>query len=236
MKRIGFIISAAFIIFTGCYDGNDTAKVRINLGNIPLAQNVHKKSFIDRVLCFFSKDAVAQTLPTDYGVLKLHLAAYKGDTLLAKESLDTADMSSSDNTVEFNVHAENGISILVVGETQSYDNNDNLINVAGYYGYNTEPVDLIAGETTDVVISNMSQAIWDYSGTYGLYFDINCSDNTLSWTSSGVRTKYRLINPNTSEVIWEGYSTGPIDAYGDLVVVFEAFNLGTVSGSSGGCK
>ncbi len=61
MKKIIISLSAiTALLFTGCFVDSDTATVRINLGNLPVAK-VEKKSLIDRFLMIFSREAVAQS-------------------------------------------------------------------------------------------------------------------------------------------------------------------------------
>jgi hypothetical protein len=232
MKKIIISLTAILLlIISSCYDDNKNATVRINLGNLPVAKHIEKKSLLDTVFSVFIKNAYAQTLPQDIGVIKIHLAAYNGDLLIAKVGIDTSGMNT--NVVEFSVPAGDNITILVVGETKELDINDNYVSVPGYYGFAV--ADLKSGETTNVTISNIKQAKWDPYGTYGLTFDINCSDSTLSWTDSGVKTKYILKDPYTNEILYEGYETGPVNLNGDLIVDFEAFDLQTLPVQTNGC-
>lgn len=243
MKRIGFIILAVFIIFTGCYDGNDTAKVRINLGNIHVAQNVMKKSIIDRVLCFFSNEAYAQSKPSDIYIVDV--AAFNGKSVIATASFDATDTGWSD-TVELSVPAGNNIKIIVIGEYTLEG------HYAQYYGFST--VDLQPGTTTDVAVnvygnSDPQGAGSDPSWTDQLNLNFNSDTNILSWSDIGIPVKFQVYYYNsityTNSLIYEGYDTQTevrnIANGCDSVSVylnFEQFNVKTqaIADTYFGCK
>jgi len=224
MKKIIIpMLSVLFFAFISCYNGSRDAIVRINLGNIPLARKAENKPFADKIFSLFVKNAYAQVLPQDLGVIKIHIAAYNGSKLISKDSLDTTGMTT--NIVEFNVPAGDNITILVVGENNS--------NLAGYYGYTS--ANLASGETSDVTI-NMSIPAW-VVGTTGLFIStFSCSGTEITWAPSGVKTKY-LIQENVGSVapvwstLYEDYGTSlPLSiTYRELqfIVEFEDFNLQT---------
>ena len=219
MKKIFVsIYTVSFLIFTGCYYDSEKATVRINLGNIPIASHV-EKSLLDRVFSAFVKDAYAQTSPQQLGVIRIHLAAYIGDSLIAKESIDTAGLTSS--VVEFTVPSGDDITILVVGE--------NLSNEAAYYGYNHTPVNLKAGKTENISITvDDVNSIWIPYTTFSN--DSSVTPNILFWNSSGVKTKYYIEDQFTSEIIYSGYNLQAeyFSGYSfNLYVEFEAFGLKT---------
>lgn len=146
MKKIiisAFIVLAAVLV--SCYDPTQEAKVRINLGNIPLDRNV-QVSFLDRLIGLFSTNAYASN--AEYYVQKLHIAAVSGDTVLSSASIDAADVeddvTGEGSFVELNVPAGDDISIVVVGE---YNLEGTYVN---YYGYET--TDLNAGSSTTLQI------------------------------------------------------------------------------------
>jgi len=244
MKKINLISILAFsvILFIGCYDDSKNAKVRINLGNIPVAKQIEKKSLIDKVFSIFVKDAYAQTAPSNYNVYVLHLAVYSGDILVAKESIDATDIAvdgSYNSYVEVSAPSGNNMTILVVGEY-------NLESTyANYYGYNS--ADLVAGKSTDVTIQ-MINARWDGSvGVDGVTREIvstpicGPAPFTISWTSAGIKARYIIIDySGESPVIkYSGYETQYIDSSNssiELYVEFEDFNLRTYGDSpSSGC-
>ncbi len=158
MKKIIISIAAASVfLFTGCFTDSDTATVRINLGNLPVAK-VEKKSLIDRFLMIFAKEAVAQDSELEYmGITKVHLGAFdKNNKLLKKQPFDVAqleEISDDENepfttTVEFDVPARSGVRIVVLGEIYEPDLGG---NIAGYYGC-SEPQNLTAGATEEVEV------------------------------------------------------------------------------------
>jgi hypothetical protein len=227
------ILTFATLLFTGCYDDSNKATVRINLGNVPIAKQVEKKSIIDKVLSIFVKDAYAQ-VPA--GVIKVHLAAYRGDSLIAKESINAGGITS--NVVEFIVPAGDNITILVVGES-SYEGQDSKpVYYAEYYGYNS--ADLKAGSTTEISIT-MTIARWngtiDVNGVpRELFVNPVCGPPpfTISWTSAGIKVKYIVVDYSGSLPVikYSGYDTGysgESTETVELYVEFEDFNLRTLA-------
>jgi len=148
MMRIKLITILTFVVllFPSCYNDSKNATVRINLGNMPIAKQVEKKSLIDKVFFFFLKDAFAQV---PFGVIRVHLAAYKGDSLIAKESIDAGEITS--NVVEFSVPIGENITIVVLGER--YEGSEPVFNDIMYYGKTINPINLNSGDLNNVSIS-----------------------------------------------------------------------------------
>jgi hypothetical protein len=104
MKKIIISLAAASVLlFTGCFIDSDTATVRINLGNIPVAK-VEKKSLIDRFLMIFAKEAVAQSVPGDLGISEINFKVFEGDSLLVEKNILISEYPV-DNIVELTVPA-----------------------------------------------------------------------------------------------------------------------------------
>lgn len=146
MKTLITLISAAALILAGCADLDyEMATVKINLGNIPIAK-AEKKTIIDRVLMIFAKEAVAQGLPT--AVTSVHLGAFDSNNqLLANKSISDENYPGN-NIVEFDVPARNGVTIVVLGES------DPAIEYYGKADHDDmeRPLNLKAGETVSVEI------------------------------------------------------------------------------------
>lgn len=164
MKKI--IISIATIsvfIFTSCFTDSDTATVKINLGNIPLAK-VEKKSIIDRFVALFLKEAVAQAHPSDLDVTIVHLGAFNANNQLLASQRISSDNYPENNTVEFDVPAGVRRKIVVLGEATDPDGEpgDEDENIVGYYGVSIA-VDLVAGESETVTIE-MENSLYDFPG------------------------------------------------------------------------
>jgi len=181
------ILTFVVLLFTSCYNDSKNATVRINLGNMPIAKQVEKKSLIDKVFSVFVKDAFAVDLNNDMGVIKLHLAAYNGDILLSQESLDTTGMDTDNNVVDFTVSAKDNVTILVVGE---YDNGDGGI-YARYYGYNPESINLKAGETKQINITMNYIPQWNITDSTKI-ISFDCSEGICRWDSADIKVKYVL--------------------------------------------
>lgn len=157
MKKIIISIAAASVfLFTGCFADSDTATIRVNLGNLPVAKTakIEKKSLIDRFLMIFAKEAVAQDSELEnMGITKVHLGAFdKNNKLLKKQPFDVAqleEISDDENesfttTVEFDVPARSGVRIVVLGKNQTE-------NIAEFYGCST-PLNLTAGDIEEVEV------------------------------------------------------------------------------------
>ena len=158
MKKIIISLAAASaLLFTGCFIDSDTATVRINLGNLPVAK-VEKKSLIDRFLMIFAKEAVAQQVPL--GITAVHIGAFDSNNqLLAKKSI-SVDNYPENNIVSFDVPARSGVTIVVLGEEEimgplpTYE--------ITFYGRNEVPLSLTAGATENVEIwmNHISELIY----------------------------------------------------------------------------
>lgn len=150
MKKIIIsLIASSVLLITGCFIDSDTATVRINLGNMPIAK-VEKKSLIDRFLMIFAREAVAQ-VPS--GVTAVHIGAFDSNNqLLAKKSISVTQNEGVSNTiVEFDVPARSGVTIVVLGEfTPIVAPGPPMIT---YYGKNDVPLNLTAGATETVTIN-----------------------------------------------------------------------------------
>lgn len=143
MKKIIVSLSTiAILIFTGCFIDSDTATVRINLGNIPVAK-VEKKSIFDRIVMLFVKEAVAQGVPEWTGVVVVHLGAFdQNNQLVAKKSINASAVPANGN-ITFDVPAGIRRKIVVLGEV-----NDGYIDFHGV----SDEIDLIAGTVVTVPI------------------------------------------------------------------------------------
>jgi len=189
MKKIILllILIISLIVITGCYDNNDTATVRINLGNLPLAKQVEQKSLIDKILCFFSKEAYAY--PSGNNLSKLHLVALKGDFRIALKSLDISTFTEGEYTdiVELDVPAGDNITIAVLGEIDLMPI-ANIQNIK-YYGKTEKPVILAAGDVTTVSIQ-----MNDISNIINLEVTetANGQDHLVTWNSIPGSTNYYL--------------------------------------------
>lgn len=229
MKKIIISLAAIFLLlFISCYNENRNATLRINLGNIPVANNIEKKSVLDWVFSFFMNDVYAQTITDNYSVDILHIGIYSGKNLVYKKSINgnEVEVSGNNSYVELEVPEGTGFTVLALGEYNSVG------RYANYYGYNS--VSLPAGADVDVTI-NMTYATWD--GTVpGRMFISNPSCGpapyTMTWTPAGVPVRYLIIdNSGASPVIkFSGNGTEYIDntsnSY-EFYVEFEDFDLRT---------
>jgi len=219
MKKIIISISAvSILIFTGCYKGDDKATVRISFSNLPVAKNVQPKTFLDRIRSFFVKDAYA--IPE--GIIKIHVAAMQGDTVLAKDSIDVEYVQSVNgiDTVELEVPGGDNITILVVAE--------NSYNEVGYYGYNK--INLESGKTEDVSV-NMEIPDWcEDACTHVIDIGSGCITRPVSWETPGVIAKYYIKNQDTEEFVYIDYQNQtelPTDTDYWLYIEFIPFNIKT---------
>lgn len=217
MKKVSVMTILVFsaVIFTGCYDDSKNATVRINLGNMPVAKNVEKKSFIDKVFSVFVKDAYAQNL-TDINIIKIHLAAYKGNNLIAHQSFETTGMSITNNVVEFSVPAGDDLNIVVLGER--YEGSVPVYNDISYYGKTESSFSINAGEEKNMVI--VMNDIETYTN-FLVVLDVN--NHNISWNGilgantyvvdsqfntdftprySGVNTSFTLINGALEDIFY----------------------------------
>lgn len=202
MKKILWIILAFSIILAGCYDDDGTATVRINLGNMPVAQHMQKKSLIDKVLCLFSKEAYAWH-PS--GIIKIHLIALQGDNKIAIKSIGIDEVTENTQnpnheTVDFEVPAGDNITIVILGER--YETMTALINDIFYYGKTESPVSLAAGKVTEVLVP-----MTNISGATTLSITPAGNDERITWSPVPGASKYILeYQPQIGEfgVIYSG--------------------------------
>jgi hypothetical protein len=186
MKKI--IISAVsvlLLIFSSCYNDDKNAIVRINLGSIPIAKQIENKSFIDKLLSVFVKDAYAQNLP-EYGIIKIHLAAYRGSSRIAQQSFETTGMNVFNNMVEFSIPAGDNLNIVVFAER--YEGSAPVYNDISYYGKTDNDFNIKAGEEKNILI-----VMSDISNALGLsYTVVNMYDHKVTWNPLLGSTKYIL--------------------------------------------
>ncbi|HPS57883.1 MAG TPA: hypothetical protein PK514_07230 [Spirochaetota bacterium] len=174
-KLLLTIITLSIITFTGCYDP-DTATVRINLGNMPIAKH-EPKSLIDRVLGLFEKEAQAQYTAEMY-VHKIHLAAFSGNGLSTSMTIDASDvavtyvMVSDQSTVELTVPAGDNITIAVIGE--------DINGAITHYGQNNTPINIKAGSVETVNIQVLT-------------FDSLIASNYFNFHYEGEAVNYNAI-------------------------------------------
>ncbi len=199
------ILTFSIILFIGCYDEDKNATVRIKLGNIPIAQQVEKKSLFDKVFSMFVKDACAQQrLSEVYGVYNLHFAAFSGNTLLTNKSINVSNvyLDGKNSYAELSVPAGDNLTILVLGE-----NGSNLIT---YYG--SINVNLQSGENAEVSIA--IKTIANASAIQA----ITSTVHSITWKNLYGVSKYYIevqdqIDPFTYNPVWEGLGTGYINTY-----------------------
>lgn len=238
-KLLLTIITLSIIAFNGCYDP-DTATVRIKLGNMPVAHTAHK-SFIDKVLGIFVKEAYAQTNAENAGVRAVHIAAYSGYTLLATVSINAEDIENggaNESSIEISIPAGENITILVAGESNGNPEgwNGQPYRLAEYYGADTRSY--AAGETAGISI-NMS----DVNSLLSLAaFWAPCGNPVFSWNSVGIPVKY-VIENYSGGTIYEGYEVKSVEVAsitdGYFYLDFAPFNIHSSSNSATagqGCK
>jgi len=202
MKKIIIASAAASVLFfTGCFIDSDTATVRINLGNIPVAK-VEKKSLIDRFLMVFAKEAVAQEMPGD--IIAVHLGAFDSNNqLLAKKSINvTAGEYPENNIVSFDVPARGGVTIVVLGERE-FQYEDNLFRYEiSYYGKNEIPLNLTAGETQTVsvgMLSLLNEFSEEYNQLLGILFDGD--NNRFVWNKISGASRYNVYGYDNDTLV-----------------------------------
>ena len=222
-KLLLAIITLTIITLNGCYDP-DTATVRINLGNMPIAHH-EPKSFIDKVLGLFEKDAWASDV-SDERVDVIHVAAYSGNSVIATMSIDALDAPSVGNidVVEFEVPAGEDITIVVLGE--EIDTVASGIDYISYHG--SETTSLVAGEIKeiDVTVSAISNKIafsTDTESTPALIYWSAiecCSGYLLEYAEDGTNYITLYQGSNTEHEI---VNTG--EGSFRLTVLFDNINL-----------
>jgi hypothetical protein len=159
------LIIVALLLY-GCYEEKDRAIVHINLSGMPIAREMPKRSFIDKIFMLFTKEAYADH-PNE--VKKLHLVAWKNDSLIALRSLDISEVVVKDpekpyiETTEFEVPEGENIIILVLAEAIYQDPtgvSTETVDEILYYG-KSEAISLTADQEVNVTIlmSDMSGEI-----------------------------------------------------------------------------
>ena len=171
MKKIIILVFAASVLlFTGCFIDSDTATVRINLGNIPVAKVVNK-SLIDRFLMIFAKEAVAQ-VPGN--VEKVHIAALGDGSVYEKITLELEQLTKNE-IIEMEVPAGSNRTIIIAAEYTGY---------VTYYG--TQVLSLSPGEVRNVQVE-MFDATWSIEGPRILNgVPISATDVRIEWDGPNV--------------------------------------------------
>ena len=187
--------------------------MRINLGNLPVSKTakIEKKSLIDRFLMFFAKEAVAQDVPEWTGVKVVHLGAFDiNNKLLVKKRINVTQVNdgSTTITVEFNVPARDNVTIVVLGAEEIDEGQTGKPTyIAGFYGRNSEPIDLTAGATEEVeVYMEYLMDFLQYSDEFNFGYDTddpnhNLSDGTavIKWSRIYGVSNYILSQEYTGE-------------------------------------
>jgi hypothetical protein len=155
------LIIVALLLY-GCYEEKDRAIVHINLSGMPIAREMPKRSFIDKIFMLFTKEAYADHLNQ---VKKLHLVAWKYDSLIALRSLDISEVVKDPEkpyieTTEFEVPEGENIIILVLAEAIYQVPTGEPVDEILYYG-KSEAISLTADQEVNVTIlmSDMSGEI-----------------------------------------------------------------------------
>lgn len=189
MKRTMIsLIIASIVIMPGCYDPGKNATVKINLGNIPVAKHVEKKTFLDKVFSLFVKDAYASYASTDMGISFIHIAALSGDTVIASVSIDATspDIVTNGGTdiIELEVPAGSDRRIVVLGES------GNLIT---WYGVTDRAYEFAAGDEVDVPV--IMYDISNYSNFVSVFnLHNNTSLNREEWDKIAGASGYNIYN------------------------------------------
>jgi len=195
------LIIVALLLY-GCYEEKDRAIVHINLSGMPIAREMPKRSFIDKIFMLFTKEAYAYH-PDE--VKKLHLVAWKNDSLIALRSLDISEVVVKDpekpyiETTEFEVPEGENIIILVLAEAIYQVQTGETVDEILYYG-KSGAISLTASQETSVNISmsNITGAI-----------EITSMQDAYSWTKLPGATGYIVYN-ESDEVLQDSQSTSYI--------------------------
>ena len=195
------LIIVALLLY-GCYEEKDRAIVHINLSGMPIAREMPKRSFIDKIFMLFTKEAYAYH-PDE--VKKLHLDAWKNDSLIALRSLDISEVVVKDpekpyiETTEFEVPEGENIIILVLAEAIYQVQTGETVDEILYYG-KSGAISLTASQETSVNISmsNITGAI-----------EITSMQDAYSWTKLPGATGYIVYN-ESDEVLQDSQSTSYI--------------------------
>ena len=201
------LIIVALLLY-GCYEEKDRAIVHINLSGMPIAREMPKRSFIDKIFMLFTKEAYADH-PNE--VKKLHLVAWKNDSLIALRSLDISEVVVKDpekpyiETTEFEVPEGENIIILVLAEAIYQDPtgvSTETVDEILYYG-KSEAISLTADQEVNVTIlmSDMSGEI-----------QITPTQDGFTWTKLPGATGYIVYDEsdNVFNVLQDSQSTSYI--------------------------
>jgi hypothetical protein len=185
------LIIVALLLY-GCYEEKDRAIVHINLSGMPIAREMPKRSFIDKIFMLFTKEAYAYH-PNQ--VKKLHLVAWKNDSLIALRSLDISEVVVKDpekpyiETTEFEVPEGENIIILVLAEAIYQVQTGETVDEILYYG-KAEPLTLVAGKEASVNIDAISM---DSIVSTGI-ITVTETGSGVSWTKLPGATKYLIYD------------------------------------------
>lgn len=185
------LIIVALLLY-GCYEEKDRAIVHINLSGMPIAKEIPQKSFLDKILMFFTKEAYAAH--PEY-VKKLHLLALKNESLIALRSLDISEVVVKDpqkpyiETAEFEVPEGENIIIVVLAEAIYQGQTGAPIDEILYYG-KAEPLTLVAGKEASVNIVAISM---DSIVSTGI-ITVTETGSGVSWTKLPGATKYLIYD------------------------------------------
>ncbi|HOQ13385.1 MAG TPA: hypothetical protein PK104_13625 [Spirochaetota bacterium] len=195
------LIIVALLLY-GCYEEKDRAIVHINLSGMPIAREMPKRSFIDKIFMLFTKEAYAYH-PNQ--VKKLHLVAWKNDSLIALRSLDISEVVVKDpekpyiETTEFEVPEGENIIILVLAEAIYQVQTGETVDEILYYG-KSEAISLTADQEVNVTIlmSDMSGEI-----------QITPTQDGFTWTKLPGATGY-IVYDESDNVLQDSQSTSYI--------------------------
>ena len=240
MKKLILILAMVFLSgVQSCYDASQNATVRINLGNLPLAQTA-RRPLLDSIMRIFVRDALASNA-SEY-VNAVHVAAFSGVSVLATTSISADDVQDNQtgSYVVLSFPAGEEITILVLGEGEGWTHNEELIPMATYYGTITQS--FTAGETASVTVS---MNLLDYNFlSYTLDPNFNCGGPyiyKITWNAAGFHVNY-VFEDDSGNIIYSSYAIEPFappagasDCY--MYLSFGPFDLRTIDYSFGiGCK
>ena len=207
------LIIVALLLY-GCYEEKDRAIVHINLSGMPIAREMPKRSFIDKIFMLFTKEAYADHPNQDPNqVKKLHLVAWKNDSLIALRSLDISEVVVKDQpyieTTEFEVPEGENIIILVLAEAIYQVPTGEPVDEILYYG-KSEAISLTADQEVNVTIlmSDMSGEI-----------QITPTQDGFTWTKLPGATGY-IVYDKSDNVLQDSQSTSYIGS--DLTYYLKA--------------
>jgi len=203
------LIIVALLLY-GCYEEKDRAIVHINLSGMPIAREMPKRSFIDKIFMLFTKEAYADH-PNE--VKKLHLVAWKNDSLIALRSLDISEVVVKDpekpyiETTEFEVPEGENIIILVLAEVYQVPTTGETVDEILYYG-KAEPLTLVAGKEASVNIDAISMGSIVSTGI----ITVTETESGFTWTKLPGATGYIVYDEsdNVFNVLQDSQSTSYI--------------------------